>query len=197
MQITVAPPPPLPLPPPPSPPRADSIQNPTRASPSSMRGPIFRDLVRRDSAPLEQDTIERNILRPEVFMSTTHTTTPLPPLASPPIVHRGKLSSGRIARLLNNDDHHGNHDDTRPSRQLCMIPKKRYLFSQRNIAQDEHQYYCQGQSRLPAAYPSSHPPPQQHVAVSYSESDVSIAMILANGFGKSDDEHREPNEANF
>ena len=202
---TVAPPPPcIALPPPqpthpPSPPYAGVMLNPRRASPSSMRGPIFRDVARRNNATYDYEPAVNNIYpRQGYATSTTHTmTTPLPSLASPPIVHRGKLSSRHIARLLNEDDDSQasqaiNYDNARPSRQLCMIPKKRYLFSQRNtIANNEND------SRLPS-YPSSPPPPQQqHVAVSYSESDVSIAMILANGFGKSDDEHRDPkNESN-
>jgi hypothetical protein len=185
VQHSIAHTPLLPPPPLPSPPQARAMLNPTRASPSSMRGPIFRDLTRhQDSAPHESnETVNNIILRQEVTSRVFHATTPLPHLASPPVVHRGKLSSRQIADLLEDEDHTIKNNAARRSRELCMIPKKRYLF-------------CQGQSRFPSSFPSSPPQPsQEHVVVSYSESDVSIAMILANGFGKSNDEHREPDQA--
>lgn len=73
--------------------------------------------------------------------------TPLPPLPSPPVIHRGKL--GREV---------DSQDDARLGKEHCMIPKKRYL--------NEHR------PDLPPRYPS---PPLQ-----YTESDMSVAMILAN-----------------
>ena len=82
---------------------------------------------------------------------------------SPPIIHRGR------------------NDDTRLKRELCMIPKKKYL----------HAHEMQKNSCRPGMSPPPHqnlPSPQRQVSTSYSESDVSIAMILANGFGRDGDD---------
>ena len=79
--------------------------------------------------------------------------TPLPPLPSPPVIHRGKLSSQDI-----------HQDVTRHNKELCMIPKKRYLYNQR---------------------------PAMH-----SESDLSVAMILANGFGRIDSKSSDERTSN-
>lgn len=169
----------------PSPPHVPATHNPRRASPSSMKGPIFRGLARRSNTLQAHGTTNNNNFVPqEVGTSTALTSTPLPSVASPPIVHR------HIARLLDDEDH-GNDDSARPSRELCMIPKKRYL---RNISHGLHHNYLHDQSHFPP-YPSSPAPPQHHVAVSHSESDVSIAMILATGFGKPDDENEDDFEA--
>ena len=74
--------------------------------------------------------------------SLSQARTPLPHLPSPPIIHRGACLASQAVY----------QDEARPNKELCMIPKKRYL--------------C------------SHP---------YTESDVSVAMILANGFGRNAD----------
>ncbi|KAL9188679.1 hypothetical protein ACHAXT_007057 [Thalassiosira profunda] len=88
------------------------------------------------------------------------TATPLPPLKSPPVIHRG-APPARPA-------------DARPNRELCLIPKKRYT---QQPAPD-----------LPALPPR--PPPN----ASYSESDVSVAMILASGFGRQAETEEPPAE---
>lgn len=171
---------------------SNDVQVTVSKSPPQVEA-IFRESARSNNTIHDNGAVNNIDLRQGVATSTTHSvSTPLPSLASPPIVHRGEVSSRRIARLLNGDNHTNTDYITRPSRVECMIPKKRYLLSQRNTVHDAQQYYCQVQSRFPSS--QSSPPPQQQV--SYSESDVSIAMILANGFGKSDDDHREPSEPN-
>ena len=95
--------------------------------------------------------------------------TPVPPL-SPPIIHRGKLS---YSQAIDQDDAHP---------RLCMIPKKRYSFLNSQSAR-----LHQGQDVLPQ-YPY-----QQPSSASYTESDVSVAMILANGFGRSTSKKSAPN----
>lgn len=93
-------------------------------------------------------------------MSVSDSNTSLLPLASPPIIHRSKMSS-----LVASQD-----IKARPSKKdRCMIPKKRYLYSQGNL---------QHRPELPPWYPA---PPLQHNN-EYTYSDVSVAMILANGF---------------
>ena len=86
---------------------------------------------------------------PAAAESTNYT--PLPPLPSPPVIHRGKLSSQDLHQASN--------------KELCMIPKKRYLYNQR-----------------PGAL--------------HSESDLSVAMILANGFGRIDSKSSDERTSN-
>jgi len=100
---------------------------------------------------------------------------PGPSLQLPPIIHRGKT------QLLS-------QDEDRPNKELCMIPKKRYLYSQSNYGENRV-------PRLPPLYPPHHhypPPPTQRDTSYYTESDVSVAMILANGFGRVVDEKSSP-----
>ena len=97
-----------------------------------------------------------------------------PSLASPPIIHRSKMSSEATYQP---------HCESHPSKKdRCMIPKKRYLYSQGNL---------EYRPELPPQYP---PPPLQHDSASYTDSDVSVAMILANGFGQGSGER--PNTKN-
>ena len=88
---------------------------------------------------------------PAAAESTNYT--PLPPLPSPPVIHRGKLSSQDLPDVTHNN------------KELCMIPKKRYLYNQR-----------------PGAL--------------HSESDLSVAMILANGFGRIDSKSSDERTSN-
>ena len=125
-------------------------------------------------------------------------------------------------------------DDARPKRLLCMIPKKRYLYSKsttivmpqnaidlglippplllkQKYTEDDQDKKSDERNQQHQQSLSSPPSPRQQVTKSYSESppskhdasppsfvnnhaqaqtslysenDVSIAMILANGFGK-------------
>ena len=105
-------------------------------------------------------------------MSVSDSNTSLLPLASPPIIHRSKMSS-----LVASQD-----IKARPSskKDRCMIPKKRYLYSQGNL---------QHRPELPPWYPA---PPLQHNN-EYTYSDVSVAMILANGFEQDSGERSNVN----
>ena len=106
---------------------------------------------------------------PNVEAQRKQNDTPLPPL-SPPVIHRGKLS---YSQAIDQDDAHP---------RLCMIPKKRYSF-----LNSQSRSLHQGQDLLPQ-YPY-----QQPASASYTESDVSVAMILANGFGRSTSKKSAPN----
>lgn len=178
----------------------------------------------------------------------TLTTTPV---QSPPVIHRGKTMPQTAYCPDEQTEECDNYDedgDTHPKRSLlCMIPKKRYLYSQSSTTivlpqnardlgltpptnlllqqrytdeidqdkkSDDHhksddqpnpQQYQQSLSSPPSprqqvtnSYSES-PPSEKHDAsppspldndhrrqaqTSYSKHDVSIAMILANGFGK-------------
>jgi len=90
--------------------------------------------------------------------TTTSPTEQMPPLPSPPTICNGKLTS-----------HNLQQDVSRHNKELCMIPKKRYVIAQSKL---------QGQD-------SSQDSKRRRV-VSHSESDLSAAMILANGFGRID-----------
>ena len=83
----------------------------------------------------------------------------MPPLPSPPTICNGKLTS-----------HNLQQDVSRHNKELCMIPKKRYLVAQ---------------SKLQSQDASSQDNKRRRV-VSHSESDLSAAMILASGFGRID-----------
>ena len=90
--------------------------------------------------------------------NATSPTEQMPPLPSPPTICNGKLTS-----------HNLQQDVSRHNKELCMIPKKRYLVAQsklqsQNSAQDN----------------------KRRRVVSHSESDLSAAMILASGFGRID-----------
>ena len=84
------------------------------------------------------------------------------PFISPPIVHRGKASLPAARK-------------EKAHLSTCMIPKKRYLYCQRHLK------HCSDPS-------PARPPPPNKTTVPYSPSDVSVAMILANGFGKHADQ---------
>ena len=93
---------------------------------------------------------------------TTDTTSPteqMPPLPSPPTICNGKLTS-----------HDLHQDVSRHNKELCMIPKKRYVVAQ---------------SKLQSQDTTSQDHKRRRV-VSHSESDLSAAMILASGFGRID-----------
>lgn len=102
---------------------------------------------------------------PQAYDSIT--TTPLPPVQSPPIVHRGIMKSHQI-----------------------VCPKKRYLYSQSDNDMEQH-HYCPDQTSPHLQHQPSPPSPLQQVTTSYSESDFSIAMILANGFGRDNNDVKE------
>jgi hypothetical protein len=72
-----------------------------------------------------------------------------------------------------------------------MIPKKRYLYCQSNDVMQRQDFRLDGMTPPPLQYQPSPPSPQQQVTNSYSESDVSIAMILAKGFGRDNDDKKE------
>ena len=91
--------------------------------------------------------------------TTTSPTEQMPPLPSPPTICNGKLTS-----------HNLQQDVSRHNKELCMIPKKRYLVAQ---------------SKLQSQDASSQDNKRRRV-VSHSESDLSAAMILASGFGRID-----------
>ena len=91
--------------------------------------------------------------------TTTSPTEQMPPLPSPPTICNGKLTS-----------HDLQQDVSRHNKELCMIPKKRYLVAQ---------------SKLQSQDTSSQDNKRKRV-VSHSESDLSAAMILASGFGRID-----------
>ena len=91
--------------------------------------------------------------------TTTSPTEQMPPLPSPPTICNGKLTS-----------HNLQQDVSRHNKELCMIPKKRYLVAQ---------------SKLQSQDTSSQDNKRRRV-VSHSESDLSAAMILASGFGRID-----------
>ncbi|KAL7554185.1 hypothetical protein ACHAWF_017591 [Thalassiosira exigua] len=121
----------------------------------------------KEQTNLMQDDELQNVAKPHAQPQASEdpisadAATPHPHLQSPPIIHRSKSSSKSIPQ----------EDESRPSKELCMIPKKRYLFSQSSL-----QYH----QDLPPRYPQ----PQNQDARPYTESDVSAAMILANGFGR-------------
>jgi hypothetical protein len=117
-------------------------------------------------------------------------TAPLSPVQSPPIIHRGKMKSRWI--VCNEDQFDEDDvDDARPARELCMIPKKRYLYCQSNDVMQRQDFRLGGMTHPPLQHQPSPPSPQQQVTKSYSESDVSIAMILAKGFGRDNDDKKE------
>jgi len=92
----------------------------------------------------------------DIADTTTSPTEQMPPLPTPPTIFNGKLTS-----------HDLQQDVSRHNKELCMIPKKRYLVAQsklqsQNSAQDN----------------------KRRRVVSHSESDLSAAMILASGFGR-------------
>ena len=120
--------------------------------------------------------------------SLPHACTPHPHLPSPPVIHRGKMSSKDLSG-----------DDARTNKELCMIPKKRCLYSQGQLPT----FTCD--PGLPPLYPTPpnmygaslpplYPPPSSQGGTSYTESDVSVAMILANGFGRKTDDNDESTE---
>ena len=82
----------------------------------------------------------------------------MPPLPSPPTICNGQLTS-----------HNLQQDVSRHNKELCMIPKKRYLVAQ---------------SKLQRQDPAKDN--KRRRVVSHSESDLSAAMILASGFGRID-----------
>ena len=90
---------------------------------------------------------------------TTSPTEQMPPLPSPPTICNGKLTS-----------HNLQQDVSLHNKELCMIPKKRYVVAQ---------------SKLQSQDASSQDNKRRRV-VSHSESDLSAAMILASGFGRID-----------
>jgi len=90
--------------------------------------------------------------------TTTSPTEQMPPLPSPPTICNGKLTS-----------HNLQQDVSRHNKELCMIPKKRYLVAQSKL---QSQNSTQDNKR--------------RRVVSHSESDLSAAMILASGFGRID-----------
>ena len=90
--------------------------------------------------------------------TTTSPTEQMPPLPSPPTICNGKLTS-----------HDLHQDVSRHNKELCMIPKKRYVVAQSKL-----------QSQNPAQ------DNKRRRVVSHSESDLSAAMILASGFGRID-----------
>jgi hypothetical protein len=209
---------------------------PTAAAPPKQFSRQERCQKKRAAdAPQQQEVVDNNTL--------TATT----PVQSPPVIHRGKTifrPDEQETECNDNDE----DDVALPNRSLlCMIPKKRYLYSQSGTTSivmpqnardlgltppttllrkqkytdesdqdkksDDHrksddqrnpQHYQQSLSSPPSprqqvtnSYSESPPsktndasPPtslddnNHRQQVSYSEHDVSIAMILANGFGK-------------
>ena len=89
---------------------------------------------------------------------TTSPTDQMPPLPSPPTICNGKLTS-----------HNLQQDVSRHNKELCMIPKKRYVVAQSKL-QIQDSFQDNKRRRV----------------VSHSESDLSAAMILASGFGRID-----------
>ena len=122
------------------------------------------------------------------------TTAPHSPVQSPPIIHRGKnMKSHQI--VCNKDQwDEDDVDDARPKRDICMIPKKRFLYCQSNDGMQRQECRLGGLTPPPLQHQPSPPSPQQQVTKSYSESDVSIAMILANGFGRDNNDKKESPE---
>ena len=90
--------------------------------------------------------------------TTTSPTEQMPPLPSPPTICNGQLTS-----------HDLQQDVSRHNKELCMIPKKRYVVAQ---------------SKLKSQDPAQDN--KRRRVVSHSESDLSAAMILASGFGRID-----------